>query len=171
MSGRRLFTSEYCTYALNWDCPPGRWAKTTIAQADIGYKFRDAEPYPVAGIKLPAAQVLGSLIRGVPEAPLPIDAPANHRTFREIVYDEEDEVGYLSLLLADSFPEFPISARQYVGLSKGLPPSHSANRLFFNDKKQILGAQGRNRTTDTVIFSHVTPPALFIGFWRGPLMA
>ena len=51
---------------------------------------------PVAGIKLPATQVLGPLLRGVPEAPLPIDAPADHRTFREIVYTEEDEVGYLS---------------------------------------------------------------------------
>jgi putative two-component system hydrogenase maturation factor HypX/HoxX len=64
----------------------------SLAQPRIG----DAEPYPVAGIKLPAAQVLGSLLRGVPEAPLPIDAPADHRTFREIVYTEEDQVGYLS---------------------------------------------------------------------------
>ena len=39
---------------------------------------------------------MGPLLRGVPEAPLPIDAPADHRTFREIVYKEEDEVGYLS---------------------------------------------------------------------------
>jgi putative two-component system protein, hydrogenase maturation factor HypX/HoxX len=39
---------------------------------------------------------LGPLLCGVPEAPLPIDAPADHRTFREIVYTEEDEVGYLS---------------------------------------------------------------------------
>jgi putative two-component system hydrogenase maturation factor HypX/HoxX len=64
----------------------------SLAQPRIG----DAEPYPVAGIKLPAAQVLGSLLRGVPEAPLPIDAPADHRTFREIVYTEEDQAGYLS---------------------------------------------------------------------------
>ena len=64
----------------------------SLAQPRIG----DAEPYPVAGIKLPAAQVLGSLLRGVPKAPLPIDAPADHRTFREIVYTEEDEVGYIS---------------------------------------------------------------------------
>ena len=64
----------------------------SLAQPRIG----DAGQHPVAGIKLPAAQVLGSLLRGVPEAPLPIDAPADHRTFREIVYTEEDEVGYLS---------------------------------------------------------------------------
>jgi putative two-component system protein, hydrogenase maturation factor HypX/HoxX len=64
----------------------------SLAQPMIG----DAGLYPVAGIKLPAVQVLGPLLRGVPEAPLPIDAPAGHRTFREIVYSEEDEVGYLS---------------------------------------------------------------------------
>ncbi|MGH6846729.1 MAG: hydrogenase maturation protein [Methylocella sp.] len=56
----------------------------------------DAGVCPVAGIKLPATQVLGPLLAGVPEAPLPIDAPADRRTFREIVYTEEDEVGYLS---------------------------------------------------------------------------
>ena len=62
----------------------------------IGCEVCDAEPCPVAGIKLPAAQVLGPLLRGVPEAPLPIDAPADHRTFREIVYTEEEDIGYLS---------------------------------------------------------------------------
>jgi len=36
------------------------------------------------------------LLRGVPDAPLPIDAPAGHRSFREIVYSEEAQVGYLS---------------------------------------------------------------------------
>ena len=30
------------------------------------------------------------------EAPLPINSPAEYRTFREIVYTEEDQVGYLS---------------------------------------------------------------------------
>jgi putative two-component system hydrogenase maturation factor HypX/HoxX len=69
---------------------------TCLAQAGIDREICDAELYPVAGIKLPATQVLGPLLRGVPEAPLPIDAPADHRTFREIVYKEEDEVGYLS---------------------------------------------------------------------------
>jgi len=32
----------------------------------------------------------------VPEAPLAIDAPTDHHTFREIVYEEEGDVGYLS---------------------------------------------------------------------------
>jgi putative two-component system protein, hydrogenase maturation factor HypX/HoxX len=50
----------------------------------------------VAGIKLPATQILGSLLRDVPEARLPIDAQVDHRTYREIVYTEEDEIGYLS---------------------------------------------------------------------------
>ena len=67
-----------------------------LAQAGIVCELCDAEFCLVAGIKLPATQVLGPLLRGVPEAPLPIDAPADHRTFREIVYTEEDEVGYLS---------------------------------------------------------------------------
>ena len=61
----------------------------TKADADGGLN-------PAAGIKLPAAQVLRSLLRGVPEVPLPIDAPTDHRTFREIVYTEDDQVGYLS---------------------------------------------------------------------------
>ncbi len=66
-----------------------------LAQAAIGYELCDGGLLPVAGIKLPATQVLGPL-RGVAEVPLPIDAPAGYRTFREIVYAEEDEVGYLS---------------------------------------------------------------------------
>jgi putative two-component system protein, hydrogenase maturation factor HypX/HoxX len=69
---------------------------TSLAEADPGCELCDTGLYPRAGIKLPAAQVLGPLLRGVPEAPLPVDAPANHRTFREIVYTEEAEVGYLS---------------------------------------------------------------------------
>ncbi|WOJ89049.1 hydrogenase maturation protein [Methylocapsa polymorpha] len=66
------------------------------AEAGVGCDICDAELCLVAGIKLPATQVLGPLLRGVPEASLPIDAPVDHRTFHEIVYSEEDEVGYLS---------------------------------------------------------------------------
>ncbi|MGI8568001.1 MAG: hydrogenase maturation protein [Methylocella sp.] len=66
------------------------------AQLGTGYELGDEELCPVPGIKLPATQVLGPLLRGVPEAPLPLDAPADHRTFREIAYTEEDQVGYLS---------------------------------------------------------------------------
>ena len=56
----------------------------------------DSAPWSAAGIKLPATRVLGSLLRGVPEAPLPIDTPTDHSTFREIVYEEDGDVGYLS---------------------------------------------------------------------------
>jgi putative two-component system protein, hydrogenase maturation factor HypX/HoxX len=56
----------------------------------------DAEFCRIAGIKLPAAQVLKGLLSGVPEVPLPTDAAAQRRTFREIFYREEGEVGFLS---------------------------------------------------------------------------
>ena len=67
-----------------------------LAQAGVGCELCDMEFCSVAGIKLPATQVLGPSLRGVPETPLPIDAPSDHRTFREIVYTEEGQVGYLS---------------------------------------------------------------------------
>jgi putative two-component system hydrogenase maturation factor HypX/HoxX len=67
-----------------------------LAQAGVGCELCDAEFCAIAGIKLPATQVLGPSLRGVPETPLPIDAPNDHRTFREIVYTEEGQVGYLS---------------------------------------------------------------------------
>ena len=67
-----------------------------LAHSGFGCELCDAELCAVAGIKLPATQVLGPLLRSVPEAPLPIEAPADHRTFREIVYTEEGQVGYLS---------------------------------------------------------------------------
>ncbi len=66
-------------------------AAACFVQAEPG-----AEPHPVAGIKLPATQALGSLLRDVPKVRLPIHAPADHRTFHEIIYTEEDGVGYLS---------------------------------------------------------------------------
>jgi putative two-component system hydrogenase maturation factor HypX/HoxX len=79
-----------------------------FAQAGVGCELCDVELCPVAGIKLPATQVLGPLLCGVPEAPLPIDAPADYRTFREIVYTEEDEVGYLVRFLQWSDEHVPV---------------------------------------------------------------
>jgi putative two-component system hydrogenase maturation factor HypX/HoxX len=64
-------------------------ANCRLAQAGIGCELCDAEVCTIAGIKLPATQVLGPSLRGVREALLPIDAPTDHRTFREIVYTEE----------------------------------------------------------------------------------
>jgi putative two-component system hydrogenase maturation factor HypX/HoxX len=71
-------------------------AHCDLARSGLGCELCDMEFCSVAGIKLPATQVLGPSLRGVPEAPLPIDAPSDHRTFREIVYAEEGQVGYLS---------------------------------------------------------------------------
>ena len=66
------------------------------SQSGSGWKFSDTEQPSVDGIKLPAARVLEPLLRGVPDAPLSIDAPADYRTFRETAYTEEADVGYLS---------------------------------------------------------------------------
>jgi len=66
------------------------------ARTGAGCELCDEEFCAVAGVKLPASHVLGPLLRGVPEKSLPIDAPVDYRSFREIVYREEDKVGYLS---------------------------------------------------------------------------
>jgi putative two-component system protein, hydrogenase maturation factor HypX/HoxX len=76
------------------DAPPE--GECRVARAGMGRARRDLASCSAPGIKLPAAQVLGSLLRGVPEAPFPIDAPTDHRTFREIVYEEDGDAGYLS---------------------------------------------------------------------------
>ena len=76
--------------------PSAPEAHCDLARSNLGCELCDMEFCSVAGIKLPATQVLGALLRGVPEQPLPIDAPDDHRTFREIVYAEEEGVGYLS---------------------------------------------------------------------------
>ena len=76
--------------------PSGPRAHCDLARSNLGCDLCDTEFCSVAGIKLPATQVLGPLLRGVPEQPLPLDAPDDHRTFREIVYAEEEGVGYLS---------------------------------------------------------------------------
>jgi len=67
-----------------------------LAKSGGSCELCGAEFCAVAGVKLPAAAVLGPLLRGVPQSPLPIDAPDDHRTYREIVYQEEQQVGYLA---------------------------------------------------------------------------
>lgn len=67
-----------------------------LAQIGVGCERCVEEFCAASGIKLPAAQVLGPLLRDTPETPLAIDAPDDPQTFREIVYREEDKVGYLS---------------------------------------------------------------------------
>lgn len=50
---------------------------------------------PYAGLKLPAAKVLGDHVKNVPESTVSIVPPAEQATFREIYYSEQNQVGYL----------------------------------------------------------------------------
>jgi putative two-component system protein, hydrogenase maturation factor HypX/HoxX len=54
-------------------------------------KYTDGEP----SYKLPATHVLGDRINNVPEIPIAIDHPSYGQTYREIWYEERQEVGYL----------------------------------------------------------------------------
>jgi putative two-component system protein, hydrogenase maturation factor HypX/HoxX len=56
---------------------------------------RNAEIYPAPAIKLPATLALGRRAANLPWSPLPIDHTADHRTFQEIRYVEEQGVGRL----------------------------------------------------------------------------
>jgi putative two-component system protein, hydrogenase maturation factor HypX/HoxX len=56
---------------------------------------RNAEICPLPAIKLPATLALGRRAVNLPWSPLPIDRPADHRTFQEIRYVEEQGVGRL----------------------------------------------------------------------------
>ena len=47
------------------------------------------------GIKLPAVQVLGAQATSIAERTLQIDAEVDYPTYREIRYEERDQVGYL----------------------------------------------------------------------------
>ena len=51
---------------------------------------------PFANIKLPATQVLGARVIGVPERPVELTDSNDYRTYREIVYWEQRDVGYLA---------------------------------------------------------------------------
>lgn len=66
-----------------------------LARVGAGCPQYDAEFRPVAGIKLPATQVLGPLLRGAPQSVLPVVAEIDYRTFREIRYVEREGVGHV----------------------------------------------------------------------------
>ena len=51
---------------------------------------------PFANIKLPATQVLGARVTGVPERRIELTDSNDYRTYREIVYWERRDVGYLA---------------------------------------------------------------------------
>jgi putative two-component system hydrogenase maturation factor HypX/HoxX len=46
--------------------------------------------------KLPASEVLGERLEGVPEVAMPVDAVSPCATFRDIWYEERNEVGYVN---------------------------------------------------------------------------
>jgi len=46
-------------------------------------------------LKLPAALVLAKALKNVPEFQLPLELPPHQRTYREIWYEEKNQVGYL----------------------------------------------------------------------------
>src|SRR6266480_819903 len=54
-------------------------------------KSTDGKPF----FKLPATRVLGDRLASVPEVPLAVDQAYNGRTYRDIWYEERQEVGYL----------------------------------------------------------------------------
>jgi putative two-component system protein, hydrogenase maturation factor HypX/HoxX len=70
-------------------------ATCRLAHTGAGCALCDAEFCPVSGVKLPATQVLGPLLRGVPEAVLPVVAQIDYRSYREIRYVEADGVGHI----------------------------------------------------------------------------
>ena len=51
---------------------------------------------PFANIKLPATQVLGARVTSLPERPIELTDASGYRTYREIVYWERQDVGFLS---------------------------------------------------------------------------
>lgn len=67
----------------------------SLVASGAGCAMCDAEFCLISGIKLPATQVLGPLLRGTPEAVLPVVAEIDHRTFREIRYVERNGVGHI----------------------------------------------------------------------------
>lgn len=68
----------------------------SLVSTGAGCERCEADQCAIAGVKLPATQVLGSLLVDVPEMKLPIDDLHDYRTFREITYTEEDDIGYLA---------------------------------------------------------------------------
>jgi putative two-component system protein, hydrogenase maturation factor HypX/HoxX len=70
---------------------------THLKAKDPETSRRGVEPGegPIPTIKLPATLALGQRAANLPWSPLPIDDRADHRTFREIRYVEEQGVGQL----------------------------------------------------------------------------
>ncbi len=57
--------------------------------------LKPKQPDPEIFFKLPAAMVLTDQLKDVPEVTLPLRIPRGRQTFREIWYEENNQVGYL----------------------------------------------------------------------------
>ena len=103
-----LFGSPYCLFGAHPDDQlrgtPGqllaqRDGAVCVATIDGAIWISHLKPKVDAeggGIKLPSAMALGVRAERLPHSALPANTKTNHRTFREIRYDEQDGVGYLS---------------------------------------------------------------------------
>lgn len=60
-----------------------------------GCELCEADLCAASDIKLPAVQALGAAGRRLPSSDLPIHAPRDHQTFREITYTERDGIGMI----------------------------------------------------------------------------
>lgn len=67
-----------------------------VATIDGAIWISHLKPKTDGGIKLPATMALGVRAARLPYSTLPASAKTSHRTFREIRYDVQDGVGYLS---------------------------------------------------------------------------
>lgn len=63
--------------------------------AEQGCDYCNEQFCPVSGIKLPAADILGPLLRGAPESTLSVEEEVDYRTYRDIRYVERDGVGHI----------------------------------------------------------------------------
>ncbi|POX55058.1 hydrogenase maturation protein [Streptomyces sp. Ru71] len=63
------------------------------------------DPHP---FRRPATDVLGDRLRGVPEVPVPLELPAQRRTWADIRYRQRGDVGFLTF----SFPGGAMSSEQ-----------------------------------------------------------
>ncbi|MCH0572203.1 hydrogenase maturation protein [Streptomyces sp. MUM 136J] len=68
-----------------------------------------------APFRRPAADVLGGLLRNVPEASVPLDLPAERRTWSDVRYRQRGDVGFLDF----SFPGGAMSSAQCRRLLAG----------------------------------------------------
>ncbi len=72
-----------------------RHAAICVGTIDSALWITHVRPKSESGVKLPVTQVLGSRLRHVARSPLAFDAKDKYRSWREIRYVEQNQVGYL----------------------------------------------------------------------------